>query len=63
MYSRYLKIVKMDKNCTEPSIFYFEIRKNFGLNLLNRSKAIALLNFIKFTRDVMEVRHIVCCSR
>jgi hypothetical protein len=53
----------MDKNCTYRSFLYFEIPKNVGLNPLTRSNVIALLIFIKFTRDLMEVRHHVQYSR
>jgi hypothetical protein len=54
----------MDENCTDRSFFYSKIlKKKFGLNSLTRSKIIALLIFIKFTRDAMDVCHLVHYSR
>jgi hypothetical protein len=44
------------KNCTDRSYCFSEIPKKIGLNSLNRSKAIALLIFTKFTHGLIEVR-------
>jgi hypothetical protein len=49
----------MDRNCTDCPFFYSEILNKFGLNSLSHSKVIALLIFTKFTRYIMEVRHLV----
>jgi hypothetical protein len=64
MYRRYLlvKLYNMDK-ILQMVLFYFEIPKKFGLNSLTRSKVIALLIFIKITRDLIEARHLVHYSR
>jgi hypothetical protein len=53
----------MDRNCTDHSFFYSEVSKQFGLNSLTHSKFIVLLIYTKFTRDLMEVRHLVDYSR
>jgi hypothetical protein len=54
----------MDKNYTERSFFVSEITKEkFGLNALTCSKVITYLIFTKFIRYLMEVRHLVHCSR
>jgi hypothetical protein len=53
----------MDKKCINRSFFYYEIPKKFGLNSLTRSKVIALLISTKFTRDLMEVRHLLQYTR
>jgi hypothetical protein len=53
----------MDKNCTDHSLFYSENPNKFGLNLLTSSKVIAVLILTKFTRDLIEVRHLLYYSR
>jgi hypothetical protein len=52
-------MVKMDNNFTDYSFFYSEIPRNFELYSLTHSKVIPLLIFTKFTRELMEVRHLI----
>jgi hypothetical protein len=53
----------MDKNFTDHSFFYSEMYTKFGPNSLTRSKVIVLFIFTQFTRDLMEVRHLVHYSK
>jgi hypothetical protein len=47
----------------DRTIHYSEIPKKSGINSLTSRKVIALLIFIKFTSDIMELRHLVHYSR
>jgi hypothetical protein len=49
----------MITNVRDHSFFRSEIPRKFILNLLTSTKVIALLIFTKFTRNLMEVRHLV----
>jgi hypothetical protein len=54
----------METNCINLSFFILKSLKIFGLNSLTCSKVIAIfLIFTKFTRYLMEVRHLVHYSK
>jgi hypothetical protein len=53
----------MDNSYRDRSFYYSEIPKNSGLGSLTRSEVIALLILTKFTRHLMQVRHLVHYSR